>query len=701
LFNFLSNFTLEPKERIYAIHKIKFILWVIKIFMVVFLLLNPADYFRWAISILVVFIVQIASSIALKKDFVSLSVLLIVVPTWLLVTLLTVTGMGLYSNAAIFYALPIISIGLLFNLSLGFLFSILSIFVLLTIYVLNISGILYSLNIEKNLDSRLLTLILFIISIQTLLVMFTKIIKNAIEGKSKENEDRRRAERVVREVNQYLQNVLESASRVSIISTDTSGIIMTFNKGAENLLGYSRSEMIGRETPMKFHSPKQIQNRKIEIEDLTGSEVSEFDALVYYARRGILDEREWDHYLKDGTKKIVNLSISAIYNDLGEISGYLGTAIDITESIQSRSIIEALNLELEKKVEIRTKELQEVNRNLLEMNYEMERTLKELSETQSQLIQSEKLAAIGQLTAGIGHELNTPLGTIISASHTLQELLSDDLFTSIGLISNLSSKDFESFSLLLDMGQKNATMNSNYLSRKERVEEKSKIIKLFNNLDNEQIEILQEFNLYNNEEIVSLIKSLENRDIVFGLLNVFLHIYKMNLLISLAGEKSFHVVRSLKLYLNSESDSSSEEIYLSKEIDIILILNQNRLKYGIEVSKEFYAPEPFKGKRGLLNQIWINLINNSIHAMNGKGHLGIKTWVESPHVVVSISDTGVGVPESLENQIFEPFFTTKKAGDGIGLGLHICRKIIESMGGHISFTSEPGKTEFVVKIPIP
>ena len=102
-----------------------------------------------------------------------------------------------------------------------------------------------------------------------------------------------------------------------------------------------------------------------------------------------------------------------------------------------------------------------------------------------------------------------------------------------------------------------------------------------------------------------------------------------------------------------------------------------------------------------LNQVWTNLIDNAVQAMNGAGTLTIRTYREDDHVVVSIGDTGPGVPEELRKRVFEPFFTTKPVGEGTGLGLDISyRIVVNGHGGDIVAESEPGDTRFLVRLPL-
>jgi signal transduction histidine kinase len=126
----------------------------------------------------------------------------------------------------------------------------------------------------------------------------------------------------------------------------------------------------------------------------------------------------------------------------------------------------------------------------------------------------------------------------------------------------------------------------------------------------------------------------------------------------------------------------------------------DQLKQGIEVIKHYAEVPAIAAYPDELNQVWSNLLHNSIHAMNNKGTLEIRICKQDNLVVVNITDSGHGIPEDLRDRIFQPFFTTKPRGEGSGLGLDIVKKVIEQHGGQITFDSRPGLTTFSVKLPI-
>jgi signal transduction histidine kinase len=144
-----------------------------------------------------------------------------------------------------------------------------------------------------------------------------------------------------------------------------------------------------------------------------------------------------------------------------------------------------------------------------------------------------------------------------------------------------------------------------------------------------------------------------------------------------------------------------QEIDIHEGIENTLTILKHKLKYGVEIIRTYGTLPPICAYGRELNQVWTNLIDNAVDAMNGKGKLYIRTEQEGDRVLVEIADTGSGVPEDIQSRIFEQFFTTKGVGKGTGLGLDIVRRIVEGQHkGNIRVESKPGDTKFQVRIPI-
>lgn len=159
------------------------------------------------------------------------------------------------------------------------------------------------------------------------------------------------------------------------------------------------------------------------------------------------------------------------------------------------------------------------------------------------------------------------------------------------------------------------------------------------------------------------------------------------------------LVRVIKDYTYMDR-APIQEIDVHEGIENTLVMLGHKLKYGVEVVREYDRSLPrIEAYGGELNQVWLNLMDNAIDAMGGKGQLRIRTARDGESVLVEIGDTGPGVAEDIRRRIFEPFFTTKEPGKGTGLGLDIARRIVvERHGGDVSLESTPGDTRFVVRL---
>jgi signal transduction histidine kinase len=136
-------------------------------------------------------------------------------------------------------------------------------------------------------------------------------------------------------------------------------------------------------------------------------------------------------------------------------------------------------------------------------------------------------------------------------------------------------------------------------------------------------------------------------------------------------------------------------------LDSTLVMLSGKIGTGVEVVKDYDRTlPPIPVHAAELNQVWTNLVDNAVGAMDGRGTLTVRTRPDGDRLAVVIEDTGPGIPDDLRGRIFEPFFTTKPVGEGTGLGLDISWRIVDRHGGDIRVESRPGKTEFVVRVPL-
>lgn len=309
-------------------------------------------------------------------------------------------------------------------------------------------------------------------------------------------------------------------------------------------------------------------------------------------------------------------------------------------SLENEKIIKEQNIILEVKVEERTRELNQ-------SNIDLNNALDDLKNAQTKLVDAEKMASLGQLTAGIAHEINNPINFVSSNIRPLRRDIDD-------------------------------------------------IIDLLNKIEN----IIQEKSLENEFEEAKKFKKEIDYDYLIHEIDVLLKG------MSDGAGRTVEIVKGLKSFSRlDESDLKFANV--NEGLDSTIIILNSTFKGKVAVVKEFGDIPEIECFAGKLNQVFMNIINNAAQAVitshenDNDGRVVIKTYSENDFVKISISDNGTGMPEEVKQKIFEPFFTTKKAGEGTGLGLSIVYSIIELHKGTIEVNSELGKgTEFLITLPI-
>ncbi len=335
-----------------------------------------------------------------------------------------------------------------------------------------------------------------------------------------------------------------------------------------------------------------------------------------------------------------------------------------------------------------------------EKNQELQTILEDLQSTQNQLIQSEKMASLGKLVASIAHELNTPLGAINSSISTL-DASSETLFELLPkYIKNASPQEYKLFKQMLAISIK----NNEYISSREIRKIKrilKKELESFGIEDSAYIAgILAEIGVHDNvERFVPLFKK-NVEPTMETIYNLSIN-NKIRQNIKTAIEKASKVIYALKNYSRTSNTENKIKGDVRKSLDSVLTIYQNQLKQGVVVTKKYSEIPEIMCFPDDLGQVWTNIIHNAIHAMSGKGELGIEVEKLEDNIKVSFSDSGIGIPDSIKDKVFMPFFTTKPEGEGTGLGLDIVKQIIDKHSGQITFETEIGKgTTFIVLLPI-
>jgi C4-dicarboxylate-specific signal transduction histidine kinase len=378
--------------------------------------------------------------------------------------------------------------------------------------------------------------------------------------------------------------------------------------------------------------------------------------------------------------------LSTAYADVNELVGLVNDMASKVLS-KSRELVEA-NALLEERVAARTEELQT--------------SLAELRLAQNRLVESEKLRALGQLSASLAHELNTPLAAILSAVRSIVDYFDRCLPETEAFVSTLDEGRRAFFNRLLCLGMEACQRFDGAADMKpdrERIGRISERLRaIAGKADPTLVDGIVELGIVDiDHELLPWIGDQEAPAILaFAAGPVGAR--KMAAVASIAAHKAAGVVAALRTYLAPQSSIGQGRVDVVRDIETVLVLLRGLIKNGICVSTDL-KPAVVRGSAEKLDLVWMNLIRNAIQAMGYWGDLGIATKAEGGRVEVSISDSGPGIPENIHDRIFEPFFTTKRDGEGMGLGLGIAKSIVEAHGGAITFRSRPGRTVFTVDLP--
>lgn len=455
----------------------------------------------------------------------------------------------------------------------------------------------------------------------------------------------------------------------------TSGKIVIVNQRYCDITGYSMEELMS----MSFADityEADIPKQNMLTEQIMRGEIDEY----------ILEKR---YIHKEGRHVWAQVTVSRLW-ELGEPPTHL---IAVTQDITGRKIAEEklnkLNNELEDKVIERTQDLESAN-------CELEAAIEDLRATQTQLINTEKMAVLGQLVAGIAHEINTPLGIINSSGGTIDRILQNELDSVIDFHCRAPEEAYEIYSSLVQQSKNNAGTHDNSHRRTLRRLYYKSLEKSGHKVDDEIIEKLVDLGYeIETEYFTELVGKKDNIEAIKAAYSVAV-LHKSVGMIRASAEKASKVILALKTYSHKDNSKAPVPYDVVKDLEMVLTLYYNQMKYGVEIIREYETVPQVICFPDKLHQIWVNIINNALQAMNFKGTLKIGISNDNDKVKISISNNGPSIPDNIINRIFEPFFTTKKLGEGTGLGLDIVKRIIEEIDGKINVESKPGKTTFNV-----
>ena len=332
---------------------------------------------------------------------------------------------------------------------------------------------------------------------------------------------------------------------------------------------------------------------------------------------GVLTVSSWDVPFTEGDLEVV-----------AAVANHIAVALDRAESFQT---IEELSRGLEDKVRIRTDELRAANHQLAE-------AYRDLQATQMQLIQREKMASVGQLVAGVAHELNNPIGFVSSNVTTLEE----------------------------------------FVRRLRAMLEVYRTVPL-PAADREQVE-----GQWASLKVDYALKYLDS----------------MILGIKEGAERTRKIVRDLRVFARSDDDVW-QPVDLHEEIESSLTLLNHLLKDRVTVRRKFGDLPSVECVRSQIDQVFLNLLANAAQAIAGQGEITIETRRDDGFATVTIADSGPGIAPDILGRIFDPFFTTKPVGEGTGLGLSISYEIVKKHRGDVTAASPPGGGAiFTVRLPV-
>jgi len=341
-------------------------------------------------------------------------------------------------------------------------------------------------------------------------------------------------------------------------------------------------------------------------------------------------------------KGIPVIFISALTQAFDKVTAFECGGVDyISKPFQVSEVIARVEAHLK---------LRKYQQELEWQNERLERTLDELKAAQARIVQSEKMASLGVLTAGIAHEINNPINFITSGIMGLRSLL-DDLMSVVDRYSTLNGATAEAALTEVDRFKREIQFD---------------------------------------EVRGGLFEVLDN--------------------IQTGAQRAAEIVRSLRTFARLDEDEE-KPADIHQSIDSTLIMLRNEYRDLITIRKDYGNIPYILCSPGKLNQVFMNILGNAVEAIKSKPTVAsveeivIKTEVVQkdgePFVVVEIRDTGAGIPTEIKDRIFEPFFTTKDVGKGNGLGLSICLGIVKSHGGTIEFVrNRPSGSTFRIYLPL-
>ena len=341
----------------------------------------------------------------------------------------------------------------------------------------------------------------------------------------------------------------------------------------------------------------------------------------------------------------------------------------------------------------------ETQRMLESKNRELLNKKEQIDEAQNRLIRSEKMALLGRLSAGIAHELNTPIGALKGNLELMESAQTRETEKWLKIIHDL---DPDTIANLFELVKTSYQSEIDSMNTKEDRKRKRQVAKFFEEVDienkQEVIDIFADLGIVDDLHRFQQLYSHEHNT---GILDLALFITSRSTALKTASTalvQAEKILSSFRTYSFKRGWEDFQDFNLSESIDTIISLHKNRLN-GVEIIRMEEGDLGISGLPDQLSQVWSNLLSNAIHAMSDGGTLSIHLEGDDERVKVLFEDTGGGIELENRDQIFEPFFTTKPEGEGNGLGLNISRQIVLKHNGTINWSNTKRGARFEVVLP--
>jgi signal transduction histidine kinase len=330
---------------------------------------------------------------------------------------------------------------------------------------------------------------------------------------------------------------------------------------------------------------------------------------------------------------------------------------------------------------------------------------KRMQDIQTLYQQREKLAALGTLAAGLAHEMNNPAAAVTRGASSLQDIFEELPCLSLKLNQQqMTTAQLEFLADLQCEGVKRAKTAPRLdpLTQSDREDEVCDWLEAHDVSDGWKLAatlVSAGLDIAWLDTVAAKVPTDCLSDVLTWITTALTGVGVLSE-IEHGSSRISQLVAAIKDY-SFMDQAPRQDVDVHEGLESTITILSYKLKQGVAVTREYDRSLPRISAYGSeLNQVWTNLIDNAIEAMNRQGEIWVRTWREYDHLLVEVADNGPGIPPDIEHRIFEPFFTTKGVGQGIGLGLDMTYRIVSKHKGNISFVSQPRDTRFQVRLPI-